>query len=441
MDVSTLTEALESISDRDKVEARAKELGAYQRQSKVRTFDVVLALLRAPCVERKRTIASARRAWEMLTGRTVAESTFEDRFNPGLLRLHCEILRDAMAKSPRAARRQWPPELRQLRDILVCDGTQIALCDAMADTFASTTEGKAGLKLVGLYSLGEGAMKDVRMGAAVHHDRRLLRLGELTPGALYLLDLGFYDHDLFVAYDDADAYFVSRLKDNAVPLIKGFVQGVYDGRHAQGKRLDGELRYHRQVDVDVLLRVPTAPEGTHPFRVVKLDVPGRDRHGNVLPDAESTACWYVTNLPRETWSVAMISALYLLRWSIERIWRQAKHLARMDQLKSCRPVVIFTLLMSSLLLWAIGNRLAQELEYDLGIGMVSHDRVHACVVAMMADVTRLLRRSCGELKAYLAGRVRVLIHEGHHPNPAQPRRISAVLEVLQLHSDHARATA
>lgn len=204
-------------------------------------------------------------------------------------------------------RRTWPPELRRLRDILVCDGTRIALCDAMADTYAGTAEGKAGLKILGLYSLGQGAMKDVRAGAAVHHDHKRLRLGDLTPGALYLLDLGFYDHNQFVAYDRAHALFISRLKSNVVPVIDGEVHGIVDARHAQGKRLDGGLRYHREVDVDVRVSASSTATGDHPVRVVKLDVPRRDRHGHVLD--EDVSCWYVTNLPRAAWSVAMISAL------------------------------------------------------------------------------------------------------------------------------------
>jgi hypothetical protein len=179
VDICTLKSALESIHDRDTIEARGKALGAFQRRTKVRTYDVILALLRAPCVERRRTIASVRRAWEALTGEVVAESTFEDHFTPGLLRLLWELLRDAMTPSNRLARRTWPPELRRLRDVLVCDGTRMALPDGLAGTYEGTSEGKAGLKIVGLYSLGEGAMRDVRAGAAVHHDHRLLRLGAL----------------------------------------------------------------------------------------------------------------------------------------------------------------------------------------------------------------------------------------------------------------------
>jgi hypothetical protein len=429
VNVSTLTEALSAITNRDTIQARAKELGAVERVRKIHPYDLVLALLRAPCVERTRTIAAVRRAWEALTGEAVAESTFEDHFNPGLLRLLWELLQLAMAPSNRTVRRTWPPELRRLRDILVCDGTRMALCDALADTYAGTSDGKAGLKLLGLYSLGEGAMKDVRAGAAVHHDRKLLRLGALVRGALYLLDLGFYDHTVFVQYDAAGAFFVSRLKDGVVPVIDGEIHGVVGARHAQGQRLDGSLRYRRTVDVDVRLSAPGTATGDHPFRVVKVEVPRCDRHGK--PTGQVVACWYVTNLPRAEWSAAMIALLYLLRWAIERIWRQAKSLARMDQLRSRRPVVVFVFLVSSLLLWAIGNRIAQVLETRLGIGQVSHDRVHACVVAMMADLTRLLRHASDELDAYLRRRIQVFMREGHHPNPGQPRRAQEVFEKIQ----------
>jgi hypothetical protein len=429
VDISTLNSALESILRRDAIEARGKELGAFQRRTKVRTYDVILALLRAPCVERRRTIASVRRAWEALTGEVVAESTFEDHFKPGLVRLLWELLRDAMAPSNRAVRRTWPPELRRLRDVLVCDGTRMALPGGLAETYEGTSEGEAGLKVVGLYSLGEGAMKDVRAGAAVHHDHRLLRLGTLKRHALYLLDLGFYDHDQFVAYDEADAFFVSRLKSNVVPIIDGEVHGVVDARHAHGKRLDGALRYHPIVDVDVRLRASNTETGDHPFRVVKLDVHRRDRHDHPL--RERVDCWYVTNLPRDEWTVEMISALYLLRWAIERIWRQAKHLARMDQLQSKRPAVVFAFLLSSLLLWALGNRVAQEIEYERGLGQVSHDRVHAWIVSTMADVTSCLSQRLGELDAYLRRRIGVLMREARHPNPSQPRRMTAVVEALE----------
>jgi hypothetical protein len=215
-----------------------------------------------------------------------------------------------------------------------------------------------------------------------------------------------------------------------LPLIDGEVHGVVDARHAQGKQLDDALRYHPVVDVDVRLRASNTPTGDHPFRVVKLDVHRRDRHDHPL--RERVACSYVTNLPREEWTVAMISAFYLLRWAIERIWRQAKHPARMDQLQSRRPAVVFVFLLSSLLLWALGNRVAQEIEYERGLGKVSHDRVHAWIVSTMADIASHSSQRPEALDDYLRRRIGVLMREGRHNNPSQLRRVTAVVGVLEV---------
>ena len=222
-------------------------------------------------------------------------------------------------------------------------------------------------------------MTDVRAGAAIHHDRKLLRLGTLVAGALYLLDLGFYDHGLFADYDAAHAFFVSRLKTSVRPSIATVAAGVAEGSRAIGRPLDGDLTYGAEVDVDAQFSSKTAPSGTHLFRVVKLDIALTTRHGK--PTGELRPCWYVTNLPRETWTVAMIAALYRLRWAIERVWREAKPLARLDHLRSERPAVLFLFMAASLLLHTRSDQLIRLLALERGVGAVSRDRVVAGLIA------------------------------------------------------------
>mgnify|MGYP000931702555 CR=1 FL=1 len=108
----------------------------------------------------------------------------------------------------------------------------------------------------------------------------------------------------------------------------------------------------------------------------------------------------------------------------------------MDQLRSKRPVVVFIFLVSSLLLWAIGNRLAHDLECELGPGNVSHDRGHSCVVAMMADLTSCLRHDPDGLEDSLRRKIPMIRREGHHPNPSQPRRMREVIEVTQREAEY-----
>ncbi len=108
MDGSTLQTVFASILDRDTINDRARALGAVVRIRKVEPYDLVLALLRTSGTGAGRTIAAVRRAWELLTGTTVSESAFEERFNTGLVRLLWELFETVTRPVPRALRRQWP---------------------------------------------------------------------------------------------------------------------------------------------------------------------------------------------------------------------------------------------------------------------------------------------------------------------------------------------
>lgn len=306
MDGSTLRTVFASILNRDTINDRARALGAVVRIRKVEPYDLVLALLRTSGTGAGRTIAAVRRAWELLTGTTVSESAFEERFNAGLVRLLWELFEITRPVS-RALRRQWPRPLRALRDVLITDGTRIALGQSLAEVFRGTGPGQAGIKLLARLSLAQGQLDDARAGAAVHHDRRLLRLGEAVAGALYLMDLGFYDHSLFAQLDDAGSSFVSRLKEGVVATIASVSHGVLDARHATGRRIDDALQTRATVDVDAWFRCRQEESGERVFRVVKVTVPRGDRHDHWVGGHH--AFWFVTNLPRDTWTPEMIAAL------------------------------------------------------------------------------------------------------------------------------------
>lgn len=418
---STLRSVVQATFDRETLKQAALRCGAVERERKVKVLDFVLALVSGGCVGPERSIAAVRRAWEMLASETIAPKSFDAHFNPGMVRLLWELIQDLMAPSNRALRRQWPAPLRDLYDVLIVDGTHMAVDSALSEVLRDTTPGKSALKLIGVLSLGDGHLTDVRAGAAVHHDRKLLRLGTLARGALYLLDLGFYDHGLFAAYDDAGAFFVSRRKSNVTPWFDfNFTDreghevrcGLSVDALASGPFLD--------VDARLILRDGARP-GTRVFRVIKLEVPVTDRHDR--PTGKVKAFWYITNLPRETWTPAMIAAAYRLRWAIERIWRETKHFARLDPLRSQRPVVLFIFVAASLLVHLLAECAVRDQIERRGVGGVSRDRVLATLVAAWPDIARALHDEEGDVTTCFAHLAKVLAVEGRHPIPGEVRRI------------------
>jgi len=435
MRLDTLKGVFRATFDRKIVEQAARDAGAFTRIRDITPYDLLLSLVTACCIGPRRSIAAARRAYERLSGSPISPGAFDARLDtPGCVRWTWQLLTDQMARANRATRRRWPAPLQALAAVLVQDGT----CMKVRATapFDSTQPAKRAVKMLGTLSLDHGALLDVRFAAAVHHDHPLLR-GQLVAGALYLRDLGFYDHREFVAIDEENAFFVSRLKYNAKPTVQRVFCGL-PAQGLQGEELHDGLPYEPVVDLDAHFRVEGEPNG-HVFRVVKVDVPAKDRRGR--PTGESLECWYVTNLPRDRFSAEMISLLYRLRWAVERQWRSGKDLARLDHLNTGRPTVLWVFIAVSLLLQTLADQISTELRASRMRSTVSSEIVFATVIEWWNEIARWLRRSDGfEQIRWIAFR-NVLVYDSRHRHPKRPRRMEQVLDEIERHAQKRKVAA
>lgn len=403
------------------------EVGAFQRTRKVRPDDLLFALIAGCCNGPTRSIAGARRAWECIAGDTISRAAFDEQLDdPRRVRWIWKLLARLMECSNREARRQWPAPLRALSDVVIDDGTRMRVRPALR-ALRSTNDAQSGIKLMGSLSLGAGQLLELRTAAAVHHDKPLLRAG-IQPGTLYLRDLGFYDHGTFVEIDAACAFFVSRLKYQAKPIITDVRLGLPDGEWL-GEMLHGDIAYGPVVDVDARFNVRGQKDG-HVFRVVKIDVPLTDRHDR--PTGKTRECWYVTNLARDTWPPASIVAVYRLRWALERLWRSSKHLARLDHLDTARLTVLYMFIAATLIFQLLADRLTRLFEAAYGIGCISRDLVLAVLVTWWRDLVTLLRTRGGRDHPQWIRFRNVLVYDARHPNPSQPRREAKVLAEIGL---------
>lgn len=62
-------------------------------------------------------------------------------------------------------------------------------------------------------------VRSVKLSSERHSDGKKLTLGEWVGGRLLLIALGFYDFGLFSRIRHHNGFFISRMKDNANPLI------------------------------------------------------------------------------------------------------------------------------------------------------------------------------------------------------------------------------
>lgn len=241
MNGSTLKSILDATLHAERIERAAERAALVQRTGgSVQPTELIHAICLASAVGPTRSIAEARRQWQLLSGRSISRGAFDAHFDkPALGETLWDLLRSAMAHANRALRRQWPAALRMLDVVLLDDGSRMRLRKNAAKKFPTTDEGTAGLKLMTRMSLAEGSLCDATVDAARIHDHALRFRTPFKRGVLYLRDFGFYDHSEFAAFDEASAWFVSRWKDGVTAVVHGHAEGlVLPESLAQGQPLE-----------------------------------------------------------------------------------------------------------------------------------------------------------------------------------------------------------
>ena len=305
------------------VNEQARATGAVQRQRRVRIYDLLWVLVLGFAIGRKRSIAGLRRSYERETGQTIEESSFYNRFSPGLVKLLKKLLDRAFEKSLGVARGLEGP-LAVFRDVILTDSTVIRLHDLLEKKFPAcrTNHTKAALKAHTIMSVRGVGEQSVKVTAEREHDGPVFRVGKWVKDHLLLFDLGYFRYQLFACITRNEGFFLTRLKGNADPTIVA-VNRVHRGRAIEliGKRLrDVIADMKRQVlDVMVQVRFPRRQYGgrihhdTQLLRVVGL-----------LDRGTGEYHLYVTNVAVEKLAAEDIGTVYALRWQIELLFKELR---------------------------------------------------------------------------------------------------------------------
>lgn len=108
----------------------AKDAGAQVRQRKVDVVAFFWTLVLGFGVSKERTLAGLRRTYENRTSTKIEESSFYDRFTPGVVKWLRGIVGEALERVPSESRR-LADTLSSFRDLLLIDSTVIRLHDLL----------------------------------------------------------------------------------------------------------------------------------------------------------------------------------------------------------------------------------------------------------------------------------------------------------------------
>ena len=289
------------------LEEHAEELGVVEREGKLRIPVLVWALVFGFAAGESRTLAGFRRSYNSTADETISPGGFYHRLTPPL----AEYLRDAV-----------DADINRFRDVMIADGTVLRLHEFLSDEFQARHEEQAGAKLHLLHNATDQTIERIDVTDEKAHDSTLFKTGPWLRGRLVLFDLAYFKYRRFALIDENDGYFVSRLKQNANPVITEELR-EWRGRAIplEGEKIHdvvGDLS-REYIDVEVEAEFKRGQyEGTRSLDTKRFRVVGvRDE------DADDYHL-YITNLPREEFLPADLGTLYRCRWDVETLFRELK---------------------------------------------------------------------------------------------------------------------
>lgn len=352
--------------DAEDLWAMARKVGAVERERKVDIAALaeasVLAVSGLPGAQ-----TSIYANYVQLTGQTLASSSFYERFTAE----QAELMRELAERAVAAVRAVDPSNVRQaelakllehFQDVRVADSSSMVL-QRLAESWAPSTSKvrPASFKIHSVISLKDNLPVEHHLSAQRKHDNPQLAESALTPGTLFISDLGYVDEERTVRLVHRGAHVLARLKKSQKPIIHRVHVGRGDRKACRGKSLDdafteGLLDFNEDgvIDIDVVLEAKVGGEMVREtLRVVGIcekTVPYGD------------AWFYLTSMPREFFSAENVSVAYTLRWEIELMWKHMKTGAGMAAIRAWRQEAVLCLVHAKIIALALARLLELQVQ-------------------------------------------------------------------------------
>ncbi len=338
------------------------------------------------------------------TGKTIAKSTFWERLTTARLRRFLSGLAAEMMARLNVTFGVGKSLLGKLgvSGIRLLDSSSITLGKGARWDWPGTRT-SAGIKWHLVLDVLSGRMVWFRLTPTRTSDHAIFPEISSLVGQLIIFDLGYWDYGLLLDLKKAGAFFLSRVKSNAVIMVKEVVEGLPKG-YAGRDLFSLPLSRRRGRVVDLLV------EKAYKGRVLSCRVVG------FWNPNEGCYHWYITNL---TAAAAVMYPLYRLRWQIELIFKACKNSLNANAITSEDKGIIENLLLASLVAhlgtYTIFSNALENLNEQQRLA-VSVQRIAKVAVILAEDFVRFILRPSRKYFSILLKQIKLFSGELFDPN-------------------------
>ena len=339
------------------LEHAARETGLIKRERKIKPLIIFWVLVMSFGIRLERNLANIKRSYEKASYKKLSDSSWYERFTPELVAFLKACVTHAIEHLAKEQNRVLGEKIARFQDVLIQDSTIIRLHKVLAKKWpaARSRTVAAGVKVSALVSAIADGPKRIGIYAESTNELKTLRIGPWIKDRILLIDLGFYKHQLFARIKENGGHFVSRLKENADPLITG-VHNTCRGNSidVKGKHLSEVLpRLKRQVlDVEVEVSFKRRNyngkerKDSEQFRLVAI-----------FNEDEEKYHVYLTDISPDVLGPEDIAKLYSARWDIELIFKELKSRYALDVVNTKNSQIVEAYIWIAILTLFISRRI------------------------------------------------------------------------------------
>jgi len=308
-------------------------------------------------VHMQRTLATLKREFEKAKGTTMSDGSWYPRFTPELVSFLRLCVIRGIEQLAQEAKGRLSERLVNFKDVMIQDSTIVRLHRSLAKKWpaARSIGVAAGVKVSLLISAVATGPKNVALYGERTSDVKTLRIGRWVRDRILLLDLGFYKHQVFARIKENGGYFVTRLKDNADPLIVS-ANRVWRGRcrDVVGRHVREVLPLLKRKILDVDVEVRFRRRSYHGKRSGDAE---RFRLVAVFNDETREYHLYLTNIPPDVLTPEEVASLYGARWDIELVFKELKSRYALDKIKTRNPDIVQAYIWLAMLTLLVSRRI------------------------------------------------------------------------------------
>lgn len=416
---SSMAAQLDRVIGERAVEEAARATGFMQRKRKVSPVQLLLACLSALGTGPVAWLADILRRFNRLSGQTVRYKPFHNQLRKAAF---AEFLRrvlvEVLSALSRPVLRALPDsKLVRFRDIIVHDGTSLALKDGLAKQWPGRFNkvSPAAVELhVTMSALDDGPLA-ITLAPDKEAERQFAPPADELKGCLLLEDRGYQSRKLFRQFCANDVAFVVRGTSNIRPIIRQARdhQGVRrkNLRYLEGQPLSWSRLPRRNVDLDI--EWTSKSDSVYRGRIVVFYKRGARN--------TKTFTYLHTNLDREQFCAKEVGQLYRLRWQIELLFKQFKSHANLHKFDTAQPAIAEGLLWASLIVAVLQRRLAHNAEHALQLEL-STERVAKVARLVLDDILEAVMLSRARLRRAISDAFVFIEHNARRAHPKRDRK-------------------